>query len=257
MLSKRIFNSILILLFAGLLILCGTAYIPRFISVSGSSGSRDLPIYCVETEKPQVSISFDCAWGDEYTQTILDILASHKVKATFFMTGQWVEKYPESVKKIYEAGHDLGNHSETHPYMTKLENEERTQEIMSVHNRVKELTGCEMFLFRAPYGDYDNDVITCVRENGYYPIQWDVDSLDWKDYGSQDIIKKITENEELGNGSIILCHNGAKYITDALDTVLTTLQEKGYEFVPISQLIYKEQYYINHEGRQIPEDNAS
>ena len=167
MLSKRIFNSILILLFAGLLILCGTAYIPRFISVSGSSGSRDLPIYCVETEKPQVSISFDCAWGDEYTQTILDILASHKVKATFFMTGQWVEKYPESVKKIYEAGHDLGNHSETHPYMTKLEDEERAQEIMSVHNRVKELTGCEMFLFRAPYGDYDNDVITCVRENGY------------------------------------------------------------------------------------------
>ena len=128
---------------------------------------------------------------------------------------------------------------------------------MSVHNRVKELTVCEMFLFRAPYGDYDNDVITCVRENGYYPIQWDVDSLDWKDYGSQYIIKKITENEKLGNGSIILCHNGAKYITDALDTVLTTLQEKGYEFVPISQLIYKEQYYINHEGRQIPEDNAS
>ena len=173
------------------------------------------------------------------------------------MTGQWVEKYPESVKKIYEAGHDLGNHSETHPYMTKLENEERTQEIMSVHNRVKELTGCEMFLFRAPYGDYDNDVITCVRENGYYPIQWDVDSLDWKDYGSQDIIKKITENEKLGNGSIILCHNGAKYITDALDTVLTTLQEKGYEFVPISQPFYKEKYYIKHEGRQIPEHNAS
>ena len=120
-------------------------------------------------------------------------------------------------------------------------------------DKVKELTGYEMFLFRAPYGDYDNDVIACIKENGYYPIQWDVDSLDWKDYGSQDIIKKITENAKLGNGSIILCHNGAKYITDALDTVLSTLQEKGYEFVPISQLIYKDQYYINHEGRQIPE----
>ena len=169
------------------------------------------------------------------------------------MTGQWVEKYPESVKKIYESGHDLGNHSENHPYMTKLGEEEKAQEILSVHDKVKELTGYEMFLFRAPYGDYDNDVIACIKENGYYPIQWDVDSLDWKDYGSQDIIKKITENAKLGNGSIILCHNGAKYITDALDTVLSTLQEKGYEFVPISQLIYKDQYYINHEGRQIPE----
>lgn len=250
---KRLFNSLMIFAFAGLLILCAVTWAPKIISVSSTAGNRELPIYCVETEKPQISISFDAAWGNEDTQALLDILASHKVKATFFMTGGWVESYPDDVKKIYEAGHDLGNHSESHKYMSKLSDEEMTRELMTVHNKVKELTGYEMFLFRPPYGDYNNEVVTNVRKNGYYPIQWNVDSLDWKDYGAADIVKKITENKNLGNGSIILCHNGAKYTKDALDTVITTLQDKGYEFVPISQLIYKDNYHMNHEGRQIPD----
>ncbi len=250
---KRLFNSIIALAFAGLLVLSAVTWLPRFVSVSSTVGGRELPIYCVETEKPQISISFDAAWGNEDTQTLLDILAAHQVKATFFMTGGWVESYPEDVKKIYEAGHDLGNHSQNHKYMSKLSDEEKTQELMSVHQRVKELTGYDMFLFRPPYGDYDSAVVTNARQNGYYPIQWNIDSLDWKDYGAEDIIKKITENKNLSNGSIILCHNGAKYTKDALDAVITTLQDKGYEFVPISQLIYKDNYHMNHEGRQIPD----
>lgn len=195
------------LTFAGLLVLSAVTWLPRFVSVSSTVGGRELPIYCVETEKPQISISFDAAWGNEDTQTLLDILAAHQVKATFFMTGGWVESYPEDVKKIYEAGHDLGNHSQNHKYMSKLSDEEKTQELMSVHQRVKELTGYDMFLFRPPYGDYDSAVVTNARQNGYYPIQWNIDSLDWKDYGAEDIIKKITENKNLSNGSIILCHN--------------------------------------------------
>ena len=248
---KRFLNTIFLLAFAGLLVFSAVSILPDIISVSNTVGGKELPIYCVETEKPQISISFDAAWGNEDTQTILDILASHNVKATFFMTGGWVESYPEDVKKIYEAGHDLGNHSENHKHMPQLNDEEKTQELMMVHNKVKELTGFDMFLFRPPYGDYDNQVIQNARENNYYPIQWDVDSLDWKDYGAEDIIKRVTEHKALGNGSIILCHNGAKHTKDALDTLITTLQDKGYEFVPISQLIYKDNYHLNHEGRQI------
>lgn len=248
---KRLLNSVITISFAALLILCAVTYVPKILSVSSTVGDRELPIYCVETEKPQIAISFDAAWGNEDTQTILDILAKHKVKTTFFMTGGWVESYPEDVKKIYEAGHDLGNHSENHKYMTKLSDEEKTRELMSVHNKVKELTDYDMFLFRPPYGDYNNEVVLNARKNNYYPIQWNIDSLDWKDYGADDIVKKITESKHLGNGSIILCHNGAKYTKDALERVITTLQDKGYEFVPISQLIYKENYHMNHEGRQI------
>ena len=248
---KRFLNTILLLAFAGLLIFSAVSVLPNIVYVSNTVGGKELPIYCVETEKPQISISFDAAWGNEDTQTILDILAKHNVKATFFMTGGWVESYPEDVKKIYEAGHDLGNHSENHKHMPQLSDEEKTQELMKVHNKVKELTGFDMFLFRPPYGDYDNQVVRNAKKNNYYPIQWDVDSLDWKDYGAEDIVKRVTEHKALGNGSIILCHNGAKYTKDALDTLITALQEKGYEFVPISQLIYRDNYHLNHEARQI------
>jgi peptidoglycan/xylan/chitin deacetylase (PgdA/CDA1 family) len=135
--------------------------------------------------------------------------------------------------------------------MSQISDSEKEKELMTVHDKVKELTGYEMFLFRPPYGDYDNAVVTTARKCGYYAIQWDVDSLDWKDYGVDSIIKTVTQHKHLGNGSIILCHNGAKYTAQALDTMITTLKSQGYEFVPLSQLIYKDNYYMNHEGRQI------
>lgn len=225
--------------------------LPDSITVSNTVGGRELPIYCVETDKKQVALSFDAAWGNEDTATILEILRKHNVKVTFFMTGGWVESYPDDVKAILADGHDLGNHSENHKNMSQLSDEECEEELMSVHRKVQELTGYEMFLFRPPYGDYDNDVIKVAKACGYYPIQWDVDSLDWKDYGVDSIIQTVTQHKHLGNGSIILCHNGAKYTADALETLITTLQEQGYELVPISQLIYKDNYHLDHEGRQI------
>ncbi|MEE1196449.1 MAG: polysaccharide deacetylase family protein [Lachnospiraceae bacterium] len=225
----------------------------RVIATSSTVGSRELPIYCVQTDKPQIAISFDAAWGNEDTQKILDILAKHEVKATFFMTGGWVESYPDDVKAIQAAGHDLGNHSENHKNMSQLSDDEKTTELMTVHNKVKELTGYDMFLFRPPYGDYDNAVVLNAKENGYYTIQWDVDSLDWKDYGVDAIIDTVCNHKHLGNGSIILCHNGAKYTAEALDTLITNLKNQGYEFVPISELILKDNYHMDHEGRQIPD----
>lgn len=250
---RKFINTLLSLSFAAVLIIGAITYIPQALPANSLVGNKELPIYCVQTDKPQIAISFDAAWGNEDTQTLLDILAKHKVKATFFMTGGWVESYPEDVKRIYKAGHDLGNHSENHKYMTKLKDAEKTSELMTVHKKVKDLTGFDMFLFRPPYGDYNNEVVLNAKKNGYYPIQWDIDSLDWKDYGADDIVRRVTEHKHLGNGSIILCHNGAKYTKDALEKVITTLQEKGYEFVPISKLIYKENYHMDHEGRQIPD----
>ena len=197
------------------------------ISVSNTVNGKELPIYCVDTQEPKISISFDAAWGNDDTSRILEILAKHNVHATFFMTGGWVESYPDDVRAIYEAGHDLGNHSQNHKNMSQLSDTEIRDEIMSVHKKVKELTGYEMFLFRPPYGDYDNEVITGVLSCGYYPIQWSIDSLDWKDYGVDDIISRICDSKHLDGGAIILCHNGAKYTADALDNLLTQLQEKG------------------------------
>ncbi len=191
-------------------------------------------------------------WGNEDTAKILDILARNNVHVTFFMTGGWVEKYPEDVKAIAAAGHDLGNHSENHKKMSELNTDECKQEILSVNDKVKALTGSDMFLFRPPYGDYNNNLITTTRSINYYPIQWDVDSLDWKNYGVDSIINTVLNHKHLGNGSIILMHNGAKYTADALESVIKGLKEKGFEIVPISQLIIRDNYTINTEGRQIP-----
>ena len=191
-------------------------------------------------------------WGNEDTEKILDILARNNVHVTFFMTGGWVEKYPEDVKAIAAAGHDLGNHSENHKKMSELNADECKQEILSVNDKVKALTGSDMFLFRPPYGDYNNNLITTTRSIDYYPIQWDVDSLDWKNYGVDSIINTVLNHKHLGNGSIILMHNGAKYTADALESVIKGLKDKGFEIVPISQLIIRDNYTINAEGRQIP-----
>lgn len=237
----------------------GTAQKPAFVfgdkaTMNNNVNGRELPIYCVETEEKKIALSFDAAWGNEDTAELLAILKEHDLHVTFFMTGGWVESYPEDVKAILEAGHDLGNHSENHKNMSELSDEEKKEEILSVHQKVKEITGYDMFLFRPPYGDYDNALIDVLKDCGYYGIQWDVDSLDWKNEGVEAILETVTEHKSLGNGSIILCHNGGEYTAEALDELILALEAQGYEIVPVSELIYPDNYHMDIQGRQIADE---
>lgn len=209
---------------------------------------RQIPIYSVDTPKKKVAISFDAAWGDEFTQEILDILKKYHVKSTFFLVGMWVDEYPEQVKRIHDAGHEIGNHSSTHPDMAKISEREMIKELNITGEKIKKITGEEPILFRPPFGSYNDTLIDTAKKQGYYTIQWDVDSLDWKEEGVEPITERVTS--KVREGSIILFHNNAKYLTKALPTVLETLQKEGYEIVPISELIYKKDYYIDHTGRQ-------
>lgn len=221
------------------------------MTVNGQSGGQKLPIYCVKRDDQNLSISFDGTMGGEDTGEILEILAKHQVQATFFVTGEWVEQYPENVMAIVRAGHDLGNCGEHHRQMSGLSAEECRLEIEALHERVKELTGYEMELFRPPYGDYSDSLIQTVYDCGYYPVLWNVDSLDWKEYGTEAMIKQVMENEKLGSGSILLFHTGTKYTAQALDDLLTKLEEKGFLPVPVSQLIYRGEYRMDAFGCQI------
>ena len=241
-----------VILIASLAIVYSQKKLPADKSVMSNSliHNKELPIYCVDTKKPVVALSFDAAWGNEDTRKILSILKKKKVHVTFFMTGGWIEQYPDDVKAIAAAGHELGNHSENHKQMSTLSAEECKKELMTPHEKVKKLTGIDMKVFRPPYGDYNDTLITTVRECGYSPIQWDVDSLDWKDYGVDSIIHTVLDHKHLGNGSIILCHNGAKYTAEALEQLIDGLQTKGFTLVKMSDLIYKDHYDINPEGRQ-------
>ncbi len=237
-----------------LLLFCCGAFVAeqKSVTVSSTVNGRELPVYCVQTDKKQVALTFDAAWGNEQTDTILKILDAYDVKATFFLTGGWVDAYPEDVRKLAENGHELGNHSQNHKNMSELTKKEIQMEIQQVHETVKSLTGIDMKVFRPPYGDYDNELIETAEQCGYLPIQWDVDSEDWKNYGVDSIIQKVTQHQHLGNGSIILMHNGADYTPQALEAVIAKLQEQGYELVKVSDLVYWEDYHMDAEGRQIP-----
>ena len=209
---------------------------------------RKLPIYSVAREDKKIAISFDCAWGVDHTEEILDVLSREKVRATFFMVEFWAEKYPEYVRKIALGGNEIGTHSATHSYMSKLSEAEIRKELESSSYAIEKVTGKKVELFRAPYGDYDDLLIQTAQDMGLYTIQWDVDSLDWKDLSATDIAMRIVG--KVRSGSIILCHNNGLHTAEALPIVLDTLKNSGYEFVPIGELIYRENYTIDASGRQ-------
>ncbi len=215
-----------------------------------ASAERKLPIYCVEKTEKLISISFDCAWGVEYTDKILEELDRHGVKCTFFAVEFWVEKYPEYAKKIVERGHELGTHSKTHPYMSKLSKTQQVEELSSSSKAIEQATGVKPTLFRPPYGDYNNSLIEACAELGLYPIQWDVDSLDWKNLSATEISLRVINGVKAG--SVILCHNNGLHTAEALPMIFSTLQNRGYEFITIGELIYKTNYTVDHTGKQHP-----
>ena len=249
----RCFKIVIVVMLVFTIILCANEHSSKVMAVVGEHYEDSLPIYSVDTEEKVVSITFDAAWGDEDLDDILDILATHNCKAAFFVTGEWATKYPKAIEKIYKNGHDIGNHGANHKHMTKLSKEDMISEIEGCHTIIKSMTGIDMTLFRAPYGDYNESVILAAKSEGYNTVQWDVDSLDWKDYGVDAIVDKVCNHKDLKNGSIILLHNGSKYTALALDELLKELEEKGYSFAPLSELIYTEDYSIDHTGRQFKE----
>ena len=213
------------------------------------ASKKELPIYSVDRKDKKIAITIDCAWGDDYTLNILDILDKYNVKATFFLVGFWIDEYPHQVKEIHNRGHEIGNHSSTHPNMSQLSKEEIRGELKTTGIKIQELTNKKPIVFRPPYGDYNDMLIQTARELGYYTIQWDIDSLDWKELGVEPVVDRVVKN--VTDGSIILCHNNAKYIREYLPIIIQRLQEKGYEFTPVSQLIYKDNFEIDNSGRQI------
>lgn len=220
-------------------------------SVAATATERDLPIYSVDREEKVCALTFDAAWGNEDTQQLIDILGKDNIKATFFVVGEWVDKYPESVKALSDAGHEVMNHSSTHPHMTELSADQMIAEVKGCNEKIEKVTGCCPTLFRPPYGDYDDSVVSTMRSIGMYTIQWDVDSLDWKDPPASDIVSRVVNNAQ--NGSIILFHNAATNTPEALPGVIEGLKAEGFTFLPVSELIYKDHYIMDHTGRQIPE----
>ena len=218
----------------------------RIVSVTQQ---RLVPVYRVDTPEKKVAITLDGMWGADKTPRLLEIFEKNDVNITWFFGGYWLETYPDMVKKIVEHGHEIGNHSYTHPHCNSLSPDQIKLELEKTSILIKDLTGKWPRFFRPPFGEYNNKVIKVCEDEGYQVIQWSTDSLDWKEPGVHFIVKRILE--KAGPGEIILMHNNGKHTADALEIIIPKLREQGYEIVPLSELVYKNDYYIeSHSGVQ-------
>ena len=218
--------------------------------VGTAASERKLPVYSVQRDDKVVALSFDAAWGNEDTQILLDILDKYHVHTTFFVVGDWVDRYPESVKAIADAGNEVMNHSSTHAHFSQLSGQQITQDVSACNEKIKAVTGSAPSLFRCPYGAYDDHVIQSIRDLGMEPIQWSVDSLDWKGISAQEIQRRVLDQVE--SGSIVLFHNAAEHTPEALPGIIESLIADGYAIVPVSQILLSGETWIDNTGRQCP-----
>ena len=230
-----------------------TLFVMAFImtgndTVETSASTKELPIYNVATEEKKIAFTMNCAWNADDIDSILDTLSKHNVHITFFMVGDFVQKYPETVKKISEAGHEIGNHSDTHPHVNNLSLERNIEEIQNCSNKIEQITGKKTTLYRGPYGEYNDTVIKSAKSQNHFAIQWNLDTLDYSGLTGEEMWKRL-ENK-LTAGSIILSHNGTKHTADSLDMLLNNIEQKGFKIVTVSDLIYKDNYYIDVNGVQ-------
>lgn len=211
---------------------------------------RVLPVYSVEREDKVISVTFDASWGGDKTLAILDLLDEYDAKATFFLVGIWVDKYPELVREIAARGHEIGNHSDSHAHFPQISESKIRQELDSCSDKIEALTGVRPTLFRPPYGDYDNKVVTVSRDEGYECVQWSIDSLDWKNRGVADLVRRATTNVQPGD--IILFHNDSQYIVEALPQILAFYRDQGFTMIPACDILLEGETTIDVQGKQHP-----
>lgn len=215
---------------------------------TSANTSKLLPIYNVETEENKVALTINCAWNAEDIDLILETLSKNEVKATFFMVGDWAAKFPDAVKKIYESGNEIANHSESHSHVNNLNYEKNVEEITKCSDRIKSITGKSTTLYRGPYGEYNDTVVKAAKDCNHIIIQWNIDSLDYKGLTGEQMWDRI--RVKLDKGSIILMHNGTENTALSLDMIIKNIKEKGYSLVTVSELIYKDNYTIDNNGTQ-------
>ncbi|MBQ7689568.1 MAG: polysaccharide deacetylase family protein [Clostridia bacterium] len=213
-----------------------------------SATPRKIPVYAVGTSEKKIALTFNAAWGDETTDGILDILRENGVKATFFFVGDFVGQYPESVKKIVNAGHEAGNHSDKHGDPTRQTFAQITADISACNDKIFALTGIKPVLYRAPSGAYDNNTVEAAESLGMTAIQWSADSIDWKNITPAKMQARILE--KVYPGAILLFHLGKENTLQALPGILNSLLADGYEICTVGELLLDGETYVDHNGVQ-------
>jgi len=192
--------------------------------------SRPLPL-------PSVALTFDDGGNDKQVNALLAVLKENNIKSTFFLLGNWIAANPQLVNRILAEGHEIGNHSYSHPQFTRLSKSEIEEEIKACENALIQVAGQPLKrYFRPPYGDYNNTTSAILRDLGYRAlVMWNVDSRDW--YGIGGALMAETVARQVTNGSIVLFHLHGANTVSAIGQLIPTLREQGYQFVTISEML--------------------
>lgn len=224
----------------------GIVYTVRYIG--SNMENTQMPIHKVSTSEKKIALSFDVAWGQSNVKNILDMLEENEVKSTFFLVGSWIDDNNDLVKEMNEKGHDIGNHSNTHANMKELSEDDLVNELETTSEKIKNITGKKPEIYRPPFGAVDEESLKICEALGYKVVKWDVDSLDWKEIGPNHVIDKVLKDIE--PGSIVLFHGNVSNSDQYLETIIKELRSEGYEIVPVSELIYDENYEVDSNGVQ-------
>lgn len=195
-------------------------------------------IYSVPTDKKVVALTFDISWGDKRVEPILEVLKEKNIaQATFFLSSLWSQSHPDLVKKIQDAGYEIGSHGHKHDFYTKYNEEEIRKQIATAHTILSDITGKQPNLIRLPNGDFDKRVLRIAEELQYKVIQWDTDSMDWMNIGTEKIIDRVVSRTHPGDIILLHASDTVQQTHEALPVIIDQLRDKGYEFANVTQLI--------------------
>lgn len=233
MLSKKL-KPVLYLLILLIVLSCFVSQYPCHASKNGDDLNNGGPVYHGDTGVKSLALTVNVFWGEEYLPQMLDILAHHKVKATFFIGGTWAEKFPDLVLSIQKAGHEIGSHGYSHPHPDRIGKQGNLEDINKAGKIIYQITGHIPQLYAPPYGERGPAVLEAAREAGYNTILWSIDTVDWQRPGSDVIVKRVLNRAD--NGAIVLMHPTAPTV-EALSQIITGLQEKGFSLVTVTELL--------------------
>lgn len=212
--------------------------------------TQKTPIRYIDNKEKKVALTFDCGKGPENVDRILKILEEEKIKCSFFMVGLWADENPEYVIKISKAGHEVGDHSQTHPYLTRISEAEAKNEIVTAKGKLEKLTGKKVRFFRPPFEDYNETVFNILKENDLYMVNWSVCPGDWKDISPKEVedkvVDKVLENGE--KSSIVLLHVHRTNMVDCLQSMIKRLKSAGYSFFRVGDLVPEKSFTLSEDG---------
>jgi probable sporulation protein (polysaccharide deacetylase family) len=195
------------------------------------------PIYRGHPDKPMVSFIINVAWGNEYLPEMLATLKKHQVKASFFLEGRWVKNNPELAKMIVSAGHEVGNHSYTHPDMKRISAAQTRDQLLKTNEVIEAATGKKSIWFAPPSGSYRDETVTIAAEFKMKTVMWTVDTIDWQKPSPNQLINRVIS--KISNGSMVLMHP-TESTAKSLDTLITIIEEKGLKLGTVSDLMSEE-----------------